>query len=207
MKYSINTKIDNLTITSIDSKLSQYHLTCTCGTVCKGRSLYVDRIIQGFSKLGFAGCKICRYNYIRNRKMNSSEKYSTIYHRYKKSARNRGLEFTLSLNEAAELFSSPCVYCKSIPSNTCIRTAYMIYSYTGIDRLDNNKGYIQNNVVPCCQSCNLAKYTKSISEFLSQTEKIYLNTVQRLSRKRVESSDSKWEVSLHNQIERENDIV
>ena len=37
--------------------------------------------------------------------------------------------------------------------------------------------------------------------------KWYLNNVQRLERKFVESSDSKWEASLQKQINKEEEIV
>jgi len=188
MKYPIGTKIGEFTV--IGHK-GQYILKCSCGNTAKGPTTFVSRACMSLAKLGFAGCQKCRYDFLRDQKMNSAEKYSTIYCRYRKSAKNRGLEFTLSLEEAAKLFSSSCVYCGDKPTNTCIRTSLMTYNYTGIDRLDNNLGYIQDNVVPCCQNCNLAKYTKSPKDFLKHIEKIYDWNLQRLSRKGVESSDSK----------------
>jgi hypothetical protein len=50
------------------------------------------------------------------------------------------------------------------------------YIYTtnmnGIDRVDNNKGYIKENVVPCCTTCNLWKKAEKAENFLSHVHKI-----------------------------------
>lgn len=39
----------------------------------------------------------------------------------------------------------------------------------GLDRMDNSKGYLISNVVPCCKRCNRLK-----NEFLSHTEMIMI---------------------------------
>lgn len=44
------------------------------------------------------------------------------------------------------LSSLPCVYCMSPTGNGI-----------GLDRLDNSRGYFENNVVPCCGNCNLMR--------------------------------------------------
>ena len=36
---------------------------------------------------------------------------------------------------------------------------------SGIDRIDNNIGYIENNCVPCCKHCNYVKGDLSIENF------------------------------------------
>ena len=36
----------------------------------------------------------------------------------------------------------------------------------GIDRGDNSKGYLPENLVPCCKGCNRAKSTRSPREFV-----------------------------------------
>lgn len=35
----------------------------------------------------------------------------------------------------------------------------------GIDRVDNDKGYVPGNVSPCCWVCNIAKGTMSLDEW------------------------------------------
>ena len=46
------------------------------------------------------------------------------------------------------------------------------YIYNGIDRIDNNKGYTMDNVVPCCEICNNAKKNLSKVKFISWLDRI-----------------------------------
>lgn len=69
----------------------------------------------------------------------------TQYGNYKRSAKRRGVDFGISLQEFGEFFLVPCAYC-GIISNT-----------VGIDRCNNNDGYVLNNLVSCCKICNRAK--------------------------------------------------
>jgi hypothetical protein len=45
-------------------------------------------------------------------------------------------------------------------------TRTIVIEYNGIDRVDNEKGYLVENCVPCCFTCNSLKksVTKSIIE-------------------------------------------
>lgn len=44
--------------------------------------------------------------------------------------------------------------------------------YSGIDRLDNSKGYSPDNCVPACQSCNFAKLDQSVEAFLEWAKRV-----------------------------------
>lgn len=70
----------------------------------------------------------------------------------KTGAKVRGLAFELSDERAIELISSPCHYCGH-PGRE--------YGLNGIDRKDNEKAYIEGNVLPCCGVCNQAKSGRS----------------------------------------------
>ena len=48
-----------------------------------------------------------------------------------------------------------------------------IYGVDTIDRMNNDLGYIIDNVVPCCKWCNLSKRERSKEEFLEHNKKIY----------------------------------
>jgi len=37
----------------------------------------------------------------------------------------------------------------------------------GIDRKDNSSGYVESNVVPCCEVCNKAKLCMGYEEFIA----------------------------------------
>jgi len=45
-------------------------------------------------------------------------------------------------------------------------------SRAGLDRLDNNIGYVEGNCVPCCWSCNMMKGTLTGEQFIELCAKI-----------------------------------
>jgi hypothetical protein len=66
----------------------------------------------------------------------------------KSSAKQRELSFSLLEAKYILLINSPCYYCDNqldSPTNS---------SGIGLDRLDNDKGYEMDNVIPCCVICN-----------------------------------------------------
>ena len=77
-----------------------------------------------------------------------------IWRNYKYKAPKRGYEFCLSLEYFILNFRAPCFYCGENIKNV------------GFDRVDNNIGYIEENVVPCCDVCNRMKRTQTKSEFI-----------------------------------------
>jgi len=96
--------------------------------------------------------------------------FRQAFSNYKKNAAVRGLRFELSADEFRTLAKQECRYCGAQPSNTHKptrpRAGAECFVYNGIDRLDNNDGYVTANVVPCCSMCNAAKSKLSVSEFL-----------------------------------------
>jgi hypothetical protein len=104
------------------------------------------------------GCKITRsfgHTFTMSR-------YRGCFH----GAKKRGLEFNLTFEEYQRLSRLPCFYCGALPavpkiSNRRLGTQRVrfngIVAYNGIDRVDNQKGYVDGNIVPCCESCNRKK--------------------------------------------------
>jgi len=148
---------------------------CECGSTAQGSASFVDKKVRSLNKNGYTACKNCFGTY-RKQAMTKDEKLKRVYKKYKKSALTRNLEFNLTLPQCLDLFKSPCYYCGDLPEN--VETTYQI-EYQGIDRVDNNKGYISENVRPCCSFCNYAKHYHSEEKFLEKVEKIHKN-VQRL---------------------------
>lgn len=99
----------------------------------------------------------------------------SIFRDYKLGAKNRNYEFNLSLEEFIELVSSNCYYCNAEPR---LRNRRGLVKANGVDRKDNLKGYIQNNVVPCCTLCNKCKGTMSSQNFLDLVSKININQIK-----------------------------
>lgn len=81
----------------------------------------------------------------------------------KRSAKERNKEWTLDDTEANRMLVFPCNYCGHLDLKVRLN---------GIDRIDNSKGYIPGNVVPCCKFCNYAKNMISIDEFKDMCHRV-----------------------------------
>lgn len=79
---------------------------------------------------------------------------------YKRAAKARNIEWLLSEEEFKSFWGLPCSYCGS-EINTI-----------GIDRVDNDKGYIIQNCTPCCNVCNRMKMDLSKDGFLDKLKQI-----------------------------------
>lgn len=63
----------------------------------------------------------------------------------------RGLTCTITLIEYTKLIILPCYYCENpMPESMG----------TGLDRIDNDKGYHLDNVLTCCGDCNSLRMDK-----------------------------------------------
>ena len=95
---------------------------------------------------------------------------------YKRNAKSRNYEWNLEDKDFYQMIFTNCYYCKSEPSNS-FRWRYkyeeIIYPVNGVDRIDNTIGYIKNNCVPCCRTCNSAKGELSLIEFKDWSTKLF----------------------------------
>lgn len=82
-----------------------------------------------------------------------------IYGTLHQSAKRRNLDFSLTAEQVSTLIAERCMYCNSDAN-------------IGIDRIDNNNGYIETNVCPCCTTCNMMKKTLSRETFLAHAKAI-----------------------------------
>lgn len=75
----------------------------------------------------------------------------------------RSLDWALTDDAACVLILSDCVYCglKSDPKRP-----------NGIDRRENDKGYTVENSVPCCATCNRAKFSLATPEFIAWIQRV-----------------------------------
>jgi hypothetical protein len=99
-----------------------------------------------------------------------------IIRAYKDNARYSNLCWELSVEQVSALFAGNCFYCDCPPSRT--RTTlhkYGAFTYNGIDRLNNTKGYTVENTVSCCTQCNFKKHAMSYPEFYDWVMKVYNN--------------------------------
>ncbi len=84
------------------------------------------------------------------------------YSSYLKKATERNYCFELSQEDFNDIINDNCYICGKE------------YCY-GIDRYNNNIGYIESNVKPCCGQCNIMKKTMEYSEFINKLQLIHAN--------------------------------
>jgi hypothetical protein len=69
------------------------------------------------------------------------------YRHARQGAARRGLEFNITLEAFEWMHQQPCHWCGAPLAETG----------SGLDRLDNNAGYVPGNVVQACDVCNLLR--------------------------------------------------
>lgn len=149
-----------------------------CGEVKKFPSYYFKR---GHCSCGCSGWQGKWAEKIGRKPLpNKQSHVNIIYAHYRRSARDRNIEFTLSKEQIRELIEQDCHYCGQKPivrytSESCAGQ----YEWNGIDRVDNSKGYIEGNCVPCCKTCNFAKRDLTLIEFENWLERAYQKMKER----------------------------
>ena len=112
----------------------------------------------------------------------SESAFNTLLREYKKRATKTKIVFNIPVGKFKELTQLNCYYCGLPPERSVVKgqgkngTKFNgDYIYNGIDRVDNSKGYIISNCVPCCTICNRAKNNLPQSVFLEWIEKLKSN--------------------------------
>lgn len=100
-------------------------------------------------------CKICCKYRLKER-----------YDFYKNNAKRRNLDFDLSIEQFDIITQQECIYCGGYSGK------YNNNSFSGIDRVDSNKGYVEDNIVPCCDVCNKMKGVLTVSQWLNHIQSI-----------------------------------
>jgi hypothetical protein len=104
--------------------------------------------------------------------------FLVLLYTYRNNASKNGREFLLSEEQFRHVTSLPCHYCNGPPSKVKLsgkkdaKSHWGNYYYNGLDRINNDMGYIWSNVVPCCMICNRAKNNMSYDSFMSYINRI-----------------------------------
>lgn len=102
--------------------------------------------------------------------------FNALYQSYKKAAKKRKIIFKISRYRFKELIKGNCYYCGIEPYQKLqLTSSYGYVIYNGIDRKDNNLGYINGNIVSCCGKCNYSKFKYSDYEFLEWIKRVYFH--------------------------------
>lgn len=166
MKFGIMTVIRLAGRDYTAKNRSKWLVECACGTI---REVRQDALKAAKS----CGCIVREKNISRALPDNMSVKRN-YYKQVQGSAIKRNLLFSLTFEQCLEISTSNCKYCNCPPRNICrLRTGGVsVFTRNGIDRIDNNVGYIITNCVPCCYICNRAKSSMEYSEWMEYLDRI-----------------------------------
>lgn len=76
------------------------------------------------------------------------------------------MSFRPSLETVFNLIIQDCHYCGTSPKNMRADYKGLTVKRNGIDRKNNNRGYLKSNLLPCCKICNRAKREMSYEDFI-----------------------------------------
>lgn len=161
------------------NKSRQWKCFCNCGNIS-----YVTTYNLKKGTIKSCGCllkekarihikKIQHLGTLKNIKSIEESGLTKVFCSYRSGAKNRGIDFKLTKKDIEPIIKSNCYYC-GIEASNIHKNEYSKkeYRYSGIDRLDNTKGYLVDNVVPCCIICNKAKRDLDLNDFLNWIERL-----------------------------------
>lgn len=168
-----------------------WHCKCDCGNEKDVKS---NNLASGRSN----SCGCLKYQPHEGQFKREKDREKVILFKQYSAIRKRNIkkfgsaDSILSFEEFKELVKKPCFYCgaeysKELPDYFCDSKSRGVLTDTivkcnGLDRIDNEKGYEKNNVVPCCTQCNTAKNTLTQKDFFDWVKKVYDIAVKRIEK-------------------------
>jgi deoxycytidylate deaminase len=177
----IGKTINNFTISSV-YRNKTYKDRIYCVAICKCskvKNIRLHHVIKQNKPIRSCGCLIPdkatdkRVGAVWNVKKDSEAAFNKVIRDYINGANIRGLEFKLERAEFSSLIFNKCGYCGEPPAKVT-KTKGGEIKHNGIDRLDNDRGYVLDNCITCCTKCNMLKKNLNSDDFLATIEKILL---------------------------------
>jgi hypothetical protein len=161
----------DLTVVNVQSNRGDQYVLCSC--LCgKEKDVRIYSLRNGNTTS--CGCRL----YSIRKKGGNYQTYGWAYKIYKRNAKKQKRRFDIDLEEFKYLTSLNCHYCGSEPrlvnrysegnrgKNYQKGTVEIAYAkINGLDRKNNNLGYVPGNCLPCCAICNRAKREMSFEDF------------------------------------------
>lgn len=148
---------------------------CKCEDCGKERLVSYDSMANrensSFLKTGETLCGNCANRRMSGKNNGQFKHGNNRFCEYRNNAKRRGIEFSLEVQEFEQITNQPCHYCGGFSSdfNEASRG-------NGIDRKDSNKGYLLDNCVPCCATCNFLKNNTPYKDFIEYIRRVYERT-------------------------------
>lgn len=170
------------------NRKAYWHCICDCGKE-------IDAVYHTLkiSKTMSCGCIARENSRQRMMKPEGDSAKNSLFCTYRKTARVRELEFSLTLEEFIDITSLRCHYCDRSPSSY-VKTEKSngSYCYNGIDRVNKLLGYTKENSVPCCKQCNYRKKANTKEEFIAHTMRIAHHQQRIEMTERMKEVRGKW---------------
>jgi hypothetical protein len=149
----------------------RWEARCDCGTV---RTVSQSSLRSGSSR----SCGCLKVEVARQPRLPEGlSQLRRFIQNCRRSADIRHLRWELTEDQVLFLIQQPCHYCGLPPSQiqgigAQTREWHFVLKYTGIDRRDNNVGYVFENCLPCCKTCNWMKGEMGYEAFLLHIQRI-----------------------------------
>lgn len=168
--YSNGTKFGQLTVVDKapngKDNRPTYNCLCSCGNSKKVSARNLQR----------GATTHCGCNKSIRPIRNPDAALDSLIRVYKGNAKKKRLPCELTKEEFIKLFNGNCYYCNEEPSKVYKKAKIRYqYIYNGIDRIRNSEGYINDNTVSCCKSCNYMKSSQTQEDFLRRIFNISKN--------------------------------
>lgn len=137
---------------------------CVCGKTAR---IGTHSLISGKSKS-------CHCSHYVDPTLKTKKRMYSNYQHYAKSC---GRLFALTFEQFDQIITSPCLYC-DVKDGHEYKLADRPQRFTGsfigngVDRYDNDLGYVLSNCVPCCERCNMSKKTLHGDDFIKMCRTI-----------------------------------
>lgn len=162
-----------------------YECRCSCGKVVNVRR--TNLICCGTES---CGCKRREQMslYPIGRKSAGVGYLNYMFRYYRRNAARNSIRFSLTLEEFKSCVSKNCRYCGAHPvqgenqkTSRLDRTFNGTVPRNGVDRLIPELGYVSENVVPCCRTCNIAKHTMTEQEFYAWIHRVHSHITRQVT--------------------------
>lgn len=175
MKIELNKKYGKLLIVKqLDSyksysgtKMSsrkKFLAVCDCGN-----TRIVDNKLSTLKEKACVNCVMLT----RPQSLKQENNYIRPYKLFLNSSIKRKINNEISFDDYVKIINESCYYCGTSPEIK--KWGRLSFIGNGIDRVDNNKGYLVDNIVSCCTFCNTAKLNNDKTFFLDKIISIYNN--------------------------------
>lgn len=177
------TRYGRLVVTKLAGYSLKRHAVWLCKCDCGNEKTFYQTALK--DKTRSCGCLqketgTRMANRINTKYKGIDTKKMTLIKAYKNGAKHRGYDYNLTDSEAEFFFDKNCYYCGIPPQPNS-----QGYVYTGIDRLDNTKGYSKDNCVPCCSMCNTIKMDHSLEKFNTWIINLFSNYGKKIVQQRM----------------------